>query len=122
MIIMTRENNAMTRVILLALLLFSSEIFAQDKKAFSISGTMGATYEGYWLSAKPAGWNGYTARRPANQLRFNFSPNLKFGKFKLPFNINFATKPTNFAGPYSGIAKQSNEYLSTNFMIDPLYN
>lgn len=101
-------------------------ILAQDKKAFSISGTMGATYEGYWLTTKPTGWNGYTARRPANQFRFNFSPNMKFGKsFKLPVNINFATKPVNFAGPYSGLQKQSvGQFLTNpmnNFGINPTY-
>lgn len=111
--------------LILSMLLFSLQLFAQDKKAFSISGTMGATYEGYWLTTKPAGWNGYTARRPANQFRFNFSPNMKFGKFKLPFNVNFATKPTNFAGPYAGIAKQSvGQFLTNpmnNFGVNPSY-
>ena len=96
------------------------------KSNFSISGTMGVSYEYYGLSRKPTGWTGFTPRKPWNQLRFVFSPNMKFGKnFSLPFNFNFAMKPTNYAGPYSGISKQSFGQFITNpmnsFGLNPKY-
>lgn len=103
---------------------------AQDstkaKEKLNISGTMGVTYEGYGLNRSPSGWTGYTARRPWNQVRFNFTPNFKFGKnFSLPFNFNFAAIPTNFAGPYAGIKKPSFGQFITNpmnsFGINPKY-
>ena len=82
-----------------------------------MSGTAGITYEGYGLSRSPSGWTGYTARRPWNQVRFNFTPTFKFGKdFSLPFNFNFAAVPTNFAGPYAGIKNQNFGQFITNPM------
>ena len=97
------------KIILPVLLLsmFSLYSFAQDKPpAFSISGVMGVSYEGYGLSRSPSGWMGYTPRKPWNQVRFNFTPTMKFGaNWSIPFNLNFSTTPTNFAGPYSGIIK-----------------
>ena len=115
---------------LFILLLFSCNIAtAQPKqlqKNFSISGIMGMSYEHYGLSRKPTGWMGFTPRKPRNQVRFNFSPNMKFGKnFSLPFNFNFAMKPTNFTGPYAGISKQSFGQFITNpmnsFGLNPKY-
>ncbi|MBK7559209.1 MAG: hypothetical protein IPI54_13590 [Chitinophagaceae bacterium] len=99
---------------------------AAVKEKLNISGTMGITYEGYGLTRNPSGWTGYNARRPWNQVRFNFSPNFKFGKnFSLPFNFNFAAIPTNFAGPYAGIKKQNFGQFITNpmnsFGINPKY-
>lgn len=96
------------------------------KTNFSISGTMGLSYEYYGLSRKPTGWTGFTPRKPWNQLRFVFSPNMQFGKnFSLPFNFNFAMKPTNYAGPYAGITKQSFGQFITNpmnsFGLNPKY-
>ena len=87
---------------------------------------MGITYEGYGLSRSPSGWTGYQPRRPWNQVRFNFTPNFKFGKnFSLPFNFNFAAIPTNFAGPYAGIKKPTFAQFITNpmnsFGINPKY-
>ncbi len=87
---------------------------------------MGITYEGYGLTRKPSGWTGYNARKPWNQVRFNFTPTFKFGKnFSLPFNFNFAAIPTNFAGPYAGIKKQNFGQFITNpmnsFGINPKY-
>ncbi len=108
-------------------LLFSSILMAQEKKpSFSISGTAGVSYEHYGLSRKPTGWTGFTPRKPWNQVRFNFSPTMQFGKnFSLPFNFNFAMKPTNYAGPYSGIKKQSFGQFITNpmnsFGLNPKY-
>ncbi len=95
-------------------------------KKFSISGTMGVSYEYYGLHRKPSGWTGFSPRKPWNQVRFNFSPDMKFGKnFSIPFNINFAMKPTNYAGPYSGITKQSFGQFITNpmnsFGLNPKY-
>ena len=108
-------------------ILFSSALMAQEKKPpFSISGTVGISYEHYGLSRKPTGWTGFAPRKPWNQVRFNFSPNMQFGKnFSLPFNFNFAMKPTNYAGPYSGITKQSFGQFITNpmnsFGLNPKY-
>src|SRR4249919_1758 len=85
---------------------FVVQSLAQQKNPVSVSGTAGISYEGYGLHRSPSGWTGYTARKPWNQVRFNFTPNFKFGKdFSLPFNFNFAAIPTNFAGPYAGIKK-----------------
>ena len=97
-----------------------------SEKKFSISGTMGASYEYYGLSRKPTGWTGFTPRKPWNQVRFNFAPDIKFSKnFSLPINFNFAIKPTNFAGPYSGLTKQSFGQFITNpmnnFGLNPKY-
>ncbi len=96
------------------------------KEKLNISGTMGITYEGYGLSRSPSGWTGYQARRPWNQVRFNFTPTFKFSKnFSLPFNFNFAAIPTNFAGPYAGIKKPNFGQFITNpmnsFGINPKY-
>jgi hypothetical protein len=97
-----------------------------DSHRVSISGSAGIIYEYYGLSRKPDGWTGFTPRKPWNQVRFNFSPDMKFGKdFSLPFNFNFAMKPTNYAGPYSGISKQSFGQFITNpmnsFGLNPKY-
>ena len=102
--------------------LFSAGLFGQDvkekvKEKLNISGTMGVSYEGYGLTRNPTGWTGYNARKPWNQVRFNFTPTFKFGKnFSLPFNFNFAAFPTNFAGPYAGIKKPSFGQFITNPM------
>ncbi len=107
--------------------LFSSTASAQEvKEKLNISGTMGISYEGYGLNRKPSGWTGYNARKPWNQVRFNFTPNFKFSKnFSLPFNFNFAAFPTNFAGPYAGIKKPSFGQFITNpmnnFGVNPKY-
>jgi hypothetical protein len=123
-------RRLLKKTIFPVLLLLSSGIAnAQTeptKKGFSISGTMGVSYEYYGLSRKPTGWTGFTPRKPWNQLRFNFTPEMKFGKnFTLPFNFSFAMKPTNFAGPYSGITKQSFGQFITNpmnnFGLNPKY-
>ncbi|MDZ4808850.1 MAG: hypothetical protein SGI96_11350 [Bacteroidota bacterium] len=107
-----------------------TDIVAQEtatkKPPFSISGTAGVSYEYYGLSKKPKGWTGFSPRKPWNQVRFNFSPQMQFGKnFSLPFNFNFAMKPTNYAGPYSGITKQSFGQFITNpmnsFGLNPKY-
>jgi hypothetical protein len=111
-------------------LLWSMDSIGQDSTAttpkFSVSGTAGISYEHYGLSRKPTGWAGFTARKPWNQVRFNFSPDMQFGKnFRLPFNFNFAMKPTNYAGPYANIGKQSFSQFITNpmnsFGLNPSY-
>jgi hypothetical protein len=107
--------------------LFSSPVSAQElKEKLNISGTAGVSYEGYGLNRSPNGWTGYNARRPWNQVRFNFTPSFKFGKnFTLPFNFNFAAIPTNFAGPYAGIKNQNFSQFITNpmnsFGLNPKY-
>lgn len=116
-----------TAVLLLLICFVCYDTIAQTKPvSFSVSGTAGITYEGYGLSRNPKGWIGYTPRKPWNQVRFNFTPNFKFGKnFNLPFNFNFAAIPTNFAGPYAGIKNQNFGQFITNpmnsFGINPKY-
>ena len=89
----------------------------------SVSGTMGISYEGYGLDRNPAGWIGYTPRRPWNQVRFNFMPNFQFGKnFSLPFNINLAALPTNFAGPYSGFIPGGPKQNFKQWIVNPVNN
>jgi hypothetical protein len=116
-----------TSLFFFSAMLLSMTMMGQDKKPpFSISGTAGISYEYYGLSRKPSGWTGFTPRKPWNQVRFNFTPEMKFGKdFSLPFNFNFAMKPTNFAGPYAGIKKQSFSQFITNpmnnFGLNPKY-
>jgi hypothetical protein len=93
---------------------------------FSVSGTMGVSYEHYGLNRKPSGWTGFIPRKPWNQVRFNFSPTFQFSKnFSLPINFNFALKPTNYAGPYSNIGKQDFGQFITNpmnsFGLNPKY-
>ncbi len=114
-------------VLFLLICFVCCDTIAQTKPvSFSVSGTAGITYEGYGLSRSPKGWTGYTPRKPWNQVRFNFTPNFKFGKnFSLPFNFNFAAIPTNFAGPYAGIKNQNFGQFITNpmnnFGINPKY-
>ncbi len=116
----------MKRLLFIILSLAFLQGYAQKKKPISITGNAGITYEGYGLNAKPTGWNGYPARRPWNQVRFNFMPTIKFSKnFSLPMNFNFAAFPTNFAGPFSGIKNQNiGQYLTNpmnNFGLNPTY-
>jgi hypothetical protein len=104
-------------------------VIAQDtskkKSLVTLSGTMGITYEGYGLNVKPTGSNIYSPRRPWNQVRFVFTPTLKVKDVTIPFNFNFASIATNFAGPYAGLKKQSiGQFLtnpSNNFGINPKY-
>jgi hypothetical protein len=107
-----------TKFVTAAAIMISLNIIAQEKKPpVTINGMIGVSYEHYGLSRKPTGWTGFTPRKPWNQVRFNFSPEIKFGKdFSLPFNFNFALKPTNYAGPYSGIKDQS----FSQFIINPM--
>jgi hypothetical protein len=116
-------------IFLISVLLLLSTALAQPnalKKKWQLSGTMGISYEGYGLNRNPDGWTGFAPRKPWNQVRINFSPTMKFGSnWTIPFNINFATTPTNFAGPYSGISKPDFMQFITNpmnnFGINPTY-
>ena len=124
-------NTKTTLLLFCFVLLICISGMAQDTAAkksppFSISGTAGISYEYYGLSRKPTGWTGFTPRKPWNQVRVNFSPEMQFGKnFTLPFNFNFAMKPTNYAGPYSNIGKQNFGQFITNpmnsFGLNPKY-
>lgn len=113
----------------LGVLFFISIGYAQEEKPpVIVSGTMGISYEYYGLTANPSGWPGYSPRKPWNQVRFNFKPTISFGEFKLPFNFNFATKPTNFLGPYSNISALGSQTFMqfitnplNNFSINPTY-
>jgi hypothetical protein len=101
----------------------------KPKSPITIGGTIGAGYEGYGLHRNPAGWTGYTPRRPYNQFRFNVAPTFNFGKnFKLPLNFNFVTKPTNFAGGFAGLpsfgGQTFGQFISNptnSFALNPKY-
>ena len=107
----------------------SGYVYAQTPKpTVSVSGSMGVTYEGYGLNVNPKTPTFYSPRRPWNQVRFNIAPQIKVGDFSLPFNFNFATTPTNFAGPYSGIGALGHQSLAqficnpmNSFSINPKY-
>jgi hypothetical protein len=115
-------------ITLIIYFLFSwASLSAQDttkkKNPFSISGTMGVTYEGYGLNVNPSGSGIYSPRRPWNQLRFQFQPTMKWGKnFTLPFNFNFAAIPTNFAGPYSGFVSGGRGQTLGQWITNPMNN
>jgi len=118
----------MRKILILLLSGCFSLVHAQVKKIKpSVSGTIGVWYEGYGLNLNPkhALPPLYTQRRPWNQVRFNFSPNISFGKLSIPFNVNLAALPTNFAGPYAGIKNQNFMQYVTNPMntigINPKY-
>jgi hypothetical protein len=105
---------------LLLALVISASSYAQKKSPISISGNISAGYEGYGLTKNPAGWSGYSQRRPWNQFRFNIATTIKIGKyFSLPLNFNFTTKPTNFAGPYSGLGRIGSYKDLLNFISNP---
>lgn len=112
------------KVILSGFILLNTAAYAQTKKPdFSVSGTMGVTYEGYGLDRNPSGWTGYTPRRPWNQVRFSFMPNFKFGKnLSVPFNISMAALPTNFAGPYSGFIPGGPKQDFKQWITNPVNN
>ncbi len=91
---MSKKTN---QLLLFLGLLLSFNSYGQDtsgkKVPFSISGVAGVSYEYYGLSKKPTSFTGFSPRKPWNQVRFNFSPTMQFGKnFTLPFNFNFAMK------------------------------
>lgn len=95
-------THYLTKTLLVFSLFVGLQVMAQDKKSpFSISGNTGISYEGYGLMMNPAG-NYYSARRPWNLLRFNFSPTFNFGKLSLPFSFNFTPMQTNFTTPSTG--------------------
>jgi hypothetical protein len=112
--------------ILLIALLISASIYAQKP---TVSGTLGVSYEHYGLSLNPNSPTFYSPRRPWNQVRFNIAPTFNFGKnFSLPFNLNFATKPTNVLGAYGGLSALGRQNLGqfitnpmNNFSINPKY-
>lgn len=113
--------------LLIGLIFINTNSIGQKvKNIFQVSGTMGISYEGYGLNRGPVGWMGYQPRKPWNQVRFNFTPVFKFSKdFSLPVNFNFAAIPTNYAGPYAGLANQNFGQFITNpmnsFGLNPKY-
>ena len=115
-------------IILLTLFCIHFGFTQKAKPPVVVSGSMGISYENYGLDTNPSGWNGFAPRKPWNQVRFNFKPTITIGAFKLPFNISFATKPTNFLGPYAGIGALGNQTFAqfisnplNNFAINPKY-
>ena len=110
---------------------FAGKVVAQTKPGFSISGTMGVSYDGYGLITNPSASSFYTPRRPWNLVRFSFQPTMSFGDFKLPFNFNFSPMRNNFGsspfgfGGLPGFPKQTFMQWVTNPMnsigINPSY-
>ena len=92
------------KYLMFILLFLCAQVFGQTKNPFSISGTMGVSYEGYGLTTNPSTPPFYSARRPWNLVRFSFQPTMSFGNFKLPFNFNFSPMQNNFGGPTAGFA------------------
>lgn len=118
------------RLITLGLCFIGLQGQAQTKKnPVTVSGTAAVSYEGYGLTLNPHTPYFYGPRRPWNQVRFNIAPQINIGKnFSLPMNFNFATKPTNFAGPYAGISGAGHQnfwqFISNpmnSFSINPKY-
>ena len=66
--------------ITILVVMFSINTMAQNaeskKQGISMSGTAGISYEYYGLSRKPTGWTGFSPRKPWNQVRFNFTPEM----------------------------------------------
>lgn len=113
-------------LIILPLLMGSLGLQAQVKKpGLQVSGTMGVSYEGYGLSRGPSGWTGYTARKPWNQVRFNFTPVISFSKdFSLPVNFNFDALPNAYVSPYMSRKQTFGQYITNplnNFGLNPKY-
>jgi hypothetical protein len=123
----------MKYIFFIFLLLCSFELTAQTKKPkVEISGIAGISYEGYGLTTNPSPPPiFYAARRPWNVVRFNFSPTITVGKFKLPFNFNFSPMRNNFGSPpfgfgnLPGFPKQTiGQWLTNpinNLGINPTY-
>ncbi len=115
------------------LLASACDAFSQGikKPKATVTGNAGISYEGYGLTTKPGGYSFYSPRRPWNIVRFNFTPTVSIGKFKLPFNFNFSPMRTNFGsvpfgfGRLSGFPKQTIGQWLTNPMnnigINPSY-
>lgn len=106
------------------LLCSGGALLAQDKKKFSIGGSMGVWYEGYGLTVKPTGGTFFLPRKPWNQLRIDFSPTIKMGDFSLPFNFNFSALQTNFVTPQVPGKQNIGQILLNplnNFGLNPKY-
>jgi hypothetical protein len=109
-------------VALFIFLLQTLFVNAQDTPKFSITGTAGVSYEGYWVTTNPETPSFFTKRKPSNLLRFTFQPILSWGEFKLPFNFNFSPMRNNFGSPpfgfgsLPGFPKQSFKQWLTNPM------
>ena len=118
---MRKKNQSLVLLMLLSTLAAAQTTTPKIK----VSGTMGVNYEGYGLNRNPAGWTGFSQRKPWNQVRFNFQPTITTPKWSLPFNFNFATTPTNAFGPFANIGKQNiGQYISNpmnNFAVNPTY-
>jgi hypothetical protein len=128
---MRDKTDHLKRVALLIFLLQALFVNAQDIPKFSITGTAGVSYEGYWVSTNPSSPSFFTKRKPSNLLRFTFQPVLSWGEFKLPFNFNFSPMRNNFGSPpfgfgsLPGFPKQSFKQWLTNPMnnigVNPTY-
>ena len=125
------EHRTIKSAALLIFLMQALFVTAQDTPKFSITGTAGVSYEGYWVTTNPSSPSFFTKRKPSNLLRFTFQPVLSWGEFKLPFNFNFSPMRNNFGSPpfgfgsLPGFPKQSFKQWLTNPMnnigVNPTY-
>ncbi|HMC99177.1 MAG TPA: hypothetical protein VKH37_03460, partial [Ferruginibacter sp.] len=60
-------NNRSIPLLLFLLLLAMQSYSQENEKKYSVTGTMGVSYEGYGLSRSPDGWTGYMPRKPWSQ-------------------------------------------------------
>lgn len=94
--------NHFKKIAIILILLLAFQASAQKKKnTFSIGGTMGIWYEGYWLNKTPGSSTPdfYQARRAGNLFRYSFNPILTYGKWTIPINFNFSPMLNNFTTP-----------------------
>jgi hypothetical protein len=123
------KSKVVISILFICLVYSNANAQTSPKPKITISGSAGVSYEGYGLTLHPHTPYFYSPRRPWNQVRFNIAPQIKIGKdFSLPFNFNFATKPTNFSGPYAGIGALGHQSFAqfitnpmNNFSINPKY-
>jgi hypothetical protein len=91
-----------------------------DSAKLEVFGSIGVSYDGYGLNANPGGYSFYNARRPWNNVLFNFQTTFSYGDFKLPIAASFSPMSNNFAysplgfGSLPGFPKQTFKQWITN--------
>lgn len=87
---------------------------AQEKKIFSVNGTVGVFQDWYSLRSTPK--DSVLPRRPSSLTRIQFASIFNIGRFSLPVNINITTPQTNVVTP-----KIPNQSVN-QFLQNPLNN
>ena len=112
-----------TAAIIILLLAFQANA-QEKKKTFSVTGSMGLTYETYGLNripGPPSSPSFYSARKPWNLVRYSFNPTFMVGKWEIPMNFNFSPLLNNFTTP-SGTKQNLWQFLTNpanNFGLNP---